>query len=106
MTARDTAAMLDPRLPRVPDDWTVWAFTDPHGVTSGLVAALRRPALIDAAGHWSAPPRTALVGCGDYIDRGGDVGGLVALLRAARPGVRRPPAARSCSLAATMRPCP
>jgi hypothetical protein len=73
--------MPDPRLPRVPDDWTVWAFSDSHGVTSGLVAALQAAAILDEALHWVAPPRTALVGCGDYLDRGGDVRGLVALLR-------------------------
>jgi hypothetical protein len=73
--------MLDQRLPRIPDDWSVWAFSDAHGVTSALLAALRAAHLVDAEGHWIAPPRTALVGCGDYIDRGGDVGGLVALLR-------------------------
>jgi hypothetical protein len=73
--------MLDPRLPRVPDDWTVWAFSDTHGVTSGLVVALQRVGILDEALHWVAPPRTALVGCGDYLDRGVDVRGLVALLR-------------------------
>lgn len=70
-----------PRLPRIPDGWTVWAFSDTHGVTSGLLAALRAAGLIDDALHWVAPPRTALVGCGDYLDRGVDVRGLVALLR-------------------------
>ncbi len=69
------------RLPRVPDDWTVWAFSDTHGVTSGLISALQAADIIDAALHWVAPPRTALIGCGDYLDRGGDVSGLVALLR-------------------------
>ena len=73
--------MLHPRLPRVPDDWTVWAFSDPHGVTSALTTALQTAGLIDAEGHWSAPPRTALIGCGDYLDRGGDIRGMVALLR-------------------------
>jgi hypothetical protein len=73
--------MLDPRLPRVPDDWTVWAFSDPHGLTRSLMAALREAELIDEAGRWSAPPRTALVGCGDYLDRGSDVRGTVDLLR-------------------------
>lgn len=73
--------MLDARLPRLPDDWAVWAFTDPHGVTSGLVSALRQADLLDADGHWCGSPRTALVGCGDYIDRGGDIPGMVALLR-------------------------
>ena len=70
-----------PRLPRVPDDWTVWAFSDTHGVTSGLLAALRAAGILDEALHWIAPPRTALVGCGDYLDRGVDVRGLVTLLR-------------------------
>jgi hypothetical protein len=76
-----TGAMLDPRLPVVPDDWAVWAFSDPHGVTSALIAALQAARLVDEALHWVAPPRTALVGCGDYLDRGGDVPGLVRLLR-------------------------
>lgn len=69
------------RLPRVPDDWVVWAFTDVHGVRSGLVAALRAAGLIDARERWVAPPRTALVGCGDYVDRGGDIAGTLDLLR-------------------------
>lgn len=70
-----------PRLPRVPDDWAVWAFSDTHGVTSALIAALQAAGLLDEALHWVAPPRTALVGCGDYLDRGVDVRGLVRLLR-------------------------
>ena len=73
--------MLDARLPRVPDDWTVWAFSDPHGLTNALRAALREAEFIDDAGRWSAPPGTALVGCGDYVDRGSDVRGTVDLLR-------------------------
>ena len=73
--------MRDPRLPVLPDDWTVWAFTDVHGVTSALIEALRQAGIIDEALHWIAPPRTALVGCGDYIDRGGDVRGLLALVQ-------------------------
>jgi hypothetical protein len=73
--------MPDSRLPHLPDDWTVWAFSDPHGVTSALVAALQEAGLIDASAQWVAPPRTALVGCGDYLDRGGDVRGMVGLLR-------------------------
>jgi hypothetical protein len=71
----------DRRLPRVPDDWTVWAFTDPHGVASGLEPALREAGLVDDALHWVAPPRTALVGCGDYVDRGLDSRRVVQLLR-------------------------
>ena len=70
-----------PRIARVPDDWTVWAFSDTHGVTSGLLAALRAAGLVDESLHWMAAARTALVGCGDYLDRGVDVRGLVALLR-------------------------
>jgi hypothetical protein len=73
--------MLDPRLPHIPDDWAVWAFSDIHGVTSGFTAALQVAGILDEALQWIAPPRTALVGCGDYIDRGGDIRGLVALLR-------------------------
>ena len=73
--------MPDPRLPHVPDDWTVWAFSDAHGVTSALIAALQAAGIVDEALHWVAPPRTALVGCGDYLDRGVDVRGLVRLLR-------------------------
>ena len=73
--------MFDARLPHVPDDWTVWAFSDSHGVTSALRRALGEAGLIDSAGHWAAPPRTALIGCGDYIDRGGDIAGTVELLR-------------------------
>jgi hypothetical protein len=73
--------MFDARLPQVPDDWSVWAFSDPHGVTSGLRRALAEAGLVDGAARWSAPPATALIGCGDYIDRGGDIAGTVALLR-------------------------
>jgi len=76
-----TRQMPELRLPQVPDDWAVWAFSDPHGVTSALSAALQEAGLIDADGQWCAPPRTALVGCGDYIDRGGDIRGTVELLR-------------------------
>jgi len=73
--------MPDPRLPNVPDDWSVWAFSDSHGVTSGLLAALQEAEILDEERRWAAPPRTALVGCGDYIDRGGDIRGMVKLLR-------------------------
>jgi serine/threonine protein phosphatase 1 len=71
----------DQRIPSVPDDWDLWAFTDAHGMTSALVAGLQSAGLIDADRRWVAPPRTALVGCGDYLDRGGDVRGLVQLLQ-------------------------
>jgi 3',5'-cyclic AMP phosphodiesterase CpdA len=65
---------------RIPDDATVWAFSDIHGVRSGLLAALVQAGLADIDGAWIAPPRTALVGLGDYVDRGTDSAGLVALL--------------------------
>jgi hypothetical protein len=71
----------DARIPTIPVDWTVWAFSDAHGVTSALVEALQRAGILDEALHWIAPARTALVGCGDYLDRGGDVRGLIELLR-------------------------
>ena len=73
--------MLDARLPHLPDEWAVWAFSDAHGVTSGLVQALQVAGLVDSQVRWAAPPRTALVGCGDYLDRGGDIPGLVGTLR-------------------------
>lgn len=73
--------MHDPLIPRVPDDWTVWAFSDPHGVATGLEAALVLAGLLDEELRWAAPPRTALVGCGDYLDRGLDSPRVVALLR-------------------------
>jgi hypothetical protein len=69
------------RIPHVEDDWRVFAVSDIHGVVSGFLAALREAGIVDAKGHWSAPPRTALVGCGDYVDRGTDVVGLLRLLR-------------------------
>jgi len=67
-------------LVHIPDEFTVWAFSDTHGVKSGLVASLRQAGLIDAKGRWSAPAGTALVGCGDYIDRGRDSAGVLDLL--------------------------
>ncbi len=83
----------------------MWAFSDTHGVTSGLVAALQAAGILDEALHWVAPPRTALVGCGDYVDRGVDVRGLVALLRRLQADAdarrRRGPSWH----AATTRPC-
>lgn len=77
----DTGPMPDQSIPHVPDDWTVWAFSDSHGVTSGLLRALHQADLVDASGQWSAPPQTAVVGCGDYIDGGADSAGMVALLQ-------------------------
>jgi hypothetical protein len=68
-------------IPHVPDGWTVWAFTDCHGVATGLEAALVESGLVDRRLRWSAPPRTALVGCGDYVDRGLASRRVVELLR-------------------------
>jgi Calcineurin-like phosphoesterase len=65
---------------RIPNDATVWAFSDIHGVRSGLLAALIEAGIADVDGAWIAPPGTALVGLGDYIDRGTDSAGMVALL--------------------------
>ena len=73
--------MHDARLPHLPHDWAVWAVSDVHGVTSGLLQALQEADILDHEARWIAPPKTALVGCGDYLDRGGDVPGLVRLLR-------------------------
>ena len=73
--------MSGERIPQIPEDWTVFAVSDIHGVVSGFLAALRQAGIVDAEGHWSAPPRTALVGCGDYVDRGNDVVGLLRLMR-------------------------
>lgn len=67
-------------LIRVPDDFSVWAFADPHGVRSGLAASLQQAGLIDSDEHWKAAAKTALVGCGDYIDRGRDSKGVLDLL--------------------------
>jgi len=72
-------------LVTLPDDWDVWAFSDPHGVTSGLVAALRQAGLVNEGLRWSAPAGTALLGCGDYVDRGADARGVLALLRRLQP---------------------
>jgi diadenosine tetraphosphatase ApaH/serine/threonine PP2A family protein phosphatase len=69
------------RIRRVPDDSTVWAFSDVHGVLSGLETGLREAGLVDDELHWSAAPGTALIGCGDYVDRGRESRRLVAWLR-------------------------
>lgn len=70
-----------PRIVTLDDEQTVWAFSDPHGMTSGFVEALRQAGIIDDRLHWSAEAGTVLVGCGDYIDRGADSPGLTTLLR-------------------------
>ena len=64
----------------VPPDWTVWAFSDAHGMDSSFGAALGAAGLADARGHWSGGPKIALVGVGDYIDRGPSSAPLVARL--------------------------
>jgi hypothetical protein len=69
------------RIRRVPDDFLVWAFSDCHAVLSGLETGLRQAGLVDDDLHWAAPARTALVGCGDYVDRGRESRRLVAWLR-------------------------
>ena len=71
----------DRRIRHVPDDWTVWAFSDCHAVLSGLEAAFLEAGLVDQSLHWAAPPATALVGCGDYVDRGRESRRLVEWLR-------------------------
>ena len=65
----------------MPDDWTVWAFSDPHAVASGFERALQEAGLVDGELRWAAPPGTALVGCGDYVDRGRESRRLVQWLR-------------------------
>jgi hypothetical protein len=77
--------MTGERVSHVPDDWTVWTFSDPHGVATGLEAALIEAGLIDRSLRWVAPPRTALLGCGDYLDRGADSRRVLALLRRLEP---------------------
>lgn len=69
-------------VPTLDPDWTVWAFSDAHGVVTGLRAAFEAAGLVDHELRWVAPPKTALVGCGDYIDRGTDSPGVIDLLRA------------------------
>jgi serine/threonine protein phosphatase 1 len=70
---------------RIPDDWTVWAFADIHGVLTGLREVLGEAGLTNDDGHWIGGSKTALVGLGDYIDRGADSAGVVSLLRALGP---------------------
>ena len=69
-----------PLVERIPDELTVWAFSDAHGMTDAVVEALRRARIVDASGHWKAT-RTALVCLGDTIDRGPDSAGVIDLLR-------------------------
>jgi hypothetical protein len=68
----------------IPEDFEVYAVADVHGVLSGLTAVLEQAGLIDAAGHWAAPTRTALVVVGDSIDRGTRPLAVMRLLSALR----------------------
>jgi serine/threonine protein phosphatase 1 len=77
--------MSDERIALVPDDWTVWAFSDPHGVASGLEAALIEAGVVNRDLQWRAPPHTAVVGCGDYLDRGADSRRVIGVLRYLEP---------------------
>jgi hypothetical protein len=70
---------------RIPDDWTVWAFADIHGARDGFLEALQEAKLVDLDGHWRGGPNVALVGLGDYIDRGPDSKGVVELLMRLAP---------------------
>ncbi len=99
--------MLDTRLPHLPDDWTVWAFSEAHGVTLRTgTAALQEAGLVDdsrAAGSHQRGPRSWAAG--DYLDRGGDIPGLVALLQRLPAEAARRWRGRSCSPVATTRSC-
>jgi hypothetical protein len=69
---------------RIQGDWTVWAFSDTRGAAAGLLGSLVRAGLADVEGHWVAPPRTALVGVGGYLDGNSDGAGVLRLLRRLR----------------------
>jgi serine/threonine protein phosphatase 1 len=64
----------------IPDGFTVWAGSDLHGQLGAVDALLLEAGLSDGPGRWTAPPRTALVVCGDLVDRGPDPVGLVRRL--------------------------
>ena len=68
----------------IPEDFEVYAVADVHGVLSGLTDVLEQAGLIDAARHWVAPSRTALVVVGDSIDRGTRSLAVLRLLSALR----------------------
>ena len=69
---------------RVPDDWTVWCFSDAHGMSEAFEAVLLAAGLLDSSRHWCGGAGIALVGVGDYLDRGPDSLGLVRRLEALR----------------------
>ncbi|NJD28203.1 MAG: hypothetical protein FIA92_07885 [Chloroflexi bacterium] len=54
----------------IPDEFAVWAATDIHGQLQATRSVLEEARLVDAEGHWIAPPGTAFVVCGDIVDRG------------------------------------
>lgn len=83
--ARLPSSMSGERIVQLPEDWMVWTFSDPHGVATGLEAALVEAGLVDRDLRWIAPPKTALVGCGDYLDRGADSRRVLGLLRRLEP---------------------
>ena len=60
--------MSNERIASIPDTWSVWAFSDPHGVTSAFASALQQAGLIDAEGHWSAPAETALAALANCVN--------------------------------------
>ena len=68
----------------IPGDFTVWAGSDLHGQLEAVDALLLEAGISDGPGRWTAPPRTALVVCGDVVDRGPDSLGLVRRLVALR----------------------
>lgn len=69
----------------IPADWTVWAFADLHGQRDAFVEALQQARLIDLDGHWRGGAKVALVGLGDYVDRGPDSRGVVEVLTVLEP---------------------
>lgn len=66
----------------LPDDVRVYAIGDPHGC-AGRLAALH--ALIAADAHHRPCPRVVVVHLGDYVDRGEDSAGVLALLQGPAP---------------------
>ena len=64
----------------IPSDFTVWAVSDLHGMAGPLARALLAAGLTGPSGDWCAPAGTALVVCGDTIDRGPDSWLLVSEL--------------------------
>jgi serine/threonine protein phosphatase 1 len=74
---------------RIPDDWTVWTFSDVHGVLSAFRDALVDAGRMASSGSWVGGARVALVGVGDYIDRGRASAGIIDLLRRLAPKMER-----------------